>query len=78
MEDTCQRETYYWDNNPLDSSFTQDADKLRGRLAAMQYQGGYANGTCNTTFTESYSYSSPGAPVKKRVTVTRTLPWPTS
>ena len=76
VEDTCQRETYYWDNNPIDTSFTQGADKLKGRLAAVQHQGGYANGACNTTFTESYSYSAAGAPLKKRLWTTRTIPLP--
>ena len=45
----------------------------------MQYFGGYnANGvlggpTCDTTFTEMYSYGVPGAPVGKRLRVTRTV-----
>jgi hypothetical protein len=40
---------------------------------------GYTSGAtpaCDTTFTEMYSYNAAGAVVKKRLRVTRTLPWP--
>ena len=70
-EDTCQRETYSYDTNPYDSNFSQYA---QGRLTAVQYKGGYnasSNPTCNTTFTEMYSYSQAGAPLKKRLQITR-------
>ena len=61
--DACQQETYSYDTNPYDSSFSQNAS---GRLAAVQYKGGPS---CNTTFTEMYSYGV--APVTKRLRVTR-------
>ncbi len=72
--DACQQETYSYDTNPYDSSFSQN---VLGRLAAVQYKGGYKSGaspTCDTTFTEMYSYSAAGAVLKKRLRVTRTLP----
>jgi len=71
-EDTCQREDYSYDSNPYLSGFSQNA---AGRLAAVQYKGGYnaGSGNCNTTFTEMYSYNTGGAPVAKRVRTTRTL-----
>ena len=61
--DACQQETYSYDTNPYDSSFSQNA---AGRLTAVQYKGGPS---CNTTFTEMYSYGV--APVTKRLRVTR-------
>ena len=35
-EGTCQRETYYYDTNPFDAGYSQNAS---GRLAAVQYGG---------------------------------------
>ena len=61
------------------STFSQNTD---GRLAAVRYMGGYKPGqfgypgTCDTTFTEMYSYNPAGAPLKKRLQVTRTIPSP--
>src|SRR5579862_1570416 len=67
-EDTCQQENYYYDSNPFDGSYSQN---VSGRLAAVQYYGGYGGGTCNTTFTEMYSYNSGGARLGKRLRLTR-------
>ena len=70
-EDTCQQENYYYDTNPFDSTFSQYA---LGRLTAIQYYGGSPagmQGYCDTTFTEMYSYSQPGAKVAKRLRVYR-------
>jgi YD repeat-containing protein len=71
-EDTCQREIYSYDSNPYNSGFSQYA---AGRLTALQYYGGYNNGStnCNTTFTEMYNYSQPGAKLAKLLQVTRTV-----
>ena len=72
-EDTCQQENYYYDSNPFDSAYSQN---VSGRLAAVQYMGGHGVSTpsCDTTFTEMYSYGAPGAAVKKKLRVTRTIP----
>ena len=70
-EDTCQREDSYYDTNPFDGSFSQNT---QGRLAAVQYKGGYnasATPTCDTTFTEMYGYTQAGSSVKKRLQVAR-------
>jgi YD repeat-containing protein len=64
-EDTCQRELYYYDTNPFNSSFSQNAT---GRMTAAQYYGGPS---CNTTFTEMYSYNAGGAKVVKQVQIAR-------
>ena len=75
-EDTCQREDYSYDTNPYDGSFSAYAT---GHLAAIQYKGGSSggniggSGTCNTTFTEMYSYKQAGAIYKKRLRITRPL-----
>jgi RHS repeat-associated protein len=73
-EAVCQRETYYYDTNPFNSSYSQyDA----GRLTAVQYYGGstiygQTNGNpCDTTFTEMYNYSQPGGKIGKELVVTR-------
>ena len=69
-EDACQRETYSYDTNPYNSTFSQNAS---GRLTAVQYYGGYNNGStnCNTMFTEMYNYMKPSAIVAKQLQVTR-------
>ena len=71
-EDTCQQENYSYDSNPFDGSYSQN---VVGRLAAVQYMGGYVPGPygnpCDTTFTEMYSYSGAGAVTGKRLRVTR-------
>src|SRR5580698_6796702 len=59
-EDTCQRETYYYDSNPFDGG--SYSNYVSGRLAAVQYMGGSVGG-CTTTFQEWYNYGIPGAPV---------------
>ncbi len=44
----------------------------------MQYWGGYNTTvlpTCDTTFTEMYTYATSGAPVGKQLQVARTLEW---
>ncbi len=81
-EDTCQRETYYYDGNtPNSSTYPQNAI---GHLSALQYMGGHDPSNpytpCDTTFTELYTYgvipsTSQGipAPVGKELLVTRTL-----
>ncbi len=75
-EDTCQREVYYYDGtNPSSSSYPQYA---AGRLSAVQYWGAYNPNTlptCDTTFTEMYTYPSTGAPdpTGKELQATRTL-----
>src|SRR5262249_8692161 len=43
------------------------SDNSMGRLAAVQYKGGYDGTTCDITFTEMYAYNSGGAATKKRV-----------
>jgi len=67
-EDTCQREDYSYDTNPYDGTFSSN---IAGRLAAVQYKGGNPTSGCDTTFTEMYSYNSAGAPVSKRLRVSR-------
>ncbi len=76
-EDTCQRETYYYDGSVptgFDSNYPQNAV---GHLSAIQYLGGHDPSNpsvpCDTTFTELYNYGTPGAPVGKELLVTRTL-----
>jgi RHS repeat-associated protein len=78
-EAVCQRETYYYDTNPFDSSYSQNAS---GRLTAVQYYGGSTmygttnGGPCDTTFTEMYSYQPSGTKAAKRLRVYRgSLPW---
>ena len=74
-EAVCQRETYYYDTNPFNSSYS--GSFTSGRLTAVQYYGGstvygLTNGNqCDTTFTEMYNYSQPGAKVGKELVVTR-------
>ena len=70
-EDTCQRETYYYDSNPFDGG--SYSSYIAGRLAAVQYMGGNTGSGCNTTFQEWYNYGIPGAPVGKKLRATRTL-----
>ncbi len=76
-EDTCQRETYYYDGSVptgFDSGYPHNAV---GHLSALQYMGGHDPSNpsvpCDTTFTELYNYGTPGAPVGKELLVTRTL-----
>jgi YD repeat-containing protein len=76
-EDTCQREVYYYDGATPSSSSTVTSSL--GHLSAMQYWGGYnpttsgfpTTGTCDTTYTEAYTYSSSSAPISKQLTVSR-------
>ena len=53
-EDTCQQENYYYDAGQYGL----------GRLTSMQYKGGLAyfvgNPVCDHTFTETFTYNSPG------------------
>ena len=75
-EDVCQREVYYYDgSSPSGSAYPANA---AGRLSAVQYWGGYNTTvlpTCDTTFTEMYTYATSGAPVGKQLQVARTLEW---
>jgi len=71
-EDTCQREVYYYDGTSPGSS--SDVTDSLGHLSAVQYWGGYNPNdtpTCDTTFTETYTYGQPGAPLSKALTVSR-------
>jgi hypothetical protein len=66
VEDVCQREEFFYDGNPFDGSYTQNP---KGRMTAVRYRGGYNSGaspTCDTVFTEMYSYGTPGNITKKR------------
>jgi RHS repeat-associated protein len=62
-EDTCQQENY---------TYGTSGNEL-GQLTSLQYQGGYspAMGTCDTTFTESYTHSQAGAIAAKSLGVVR-------
>jgi RHS repeat-associated protein len=60
-EDTCQQENYTYGTTGY----------ALGRLISLQYMGGYSAGTCDTTFTESYTYSQPGATLTKSLSVAR-------
>ena len=75
-EDVCQREVYYYDgSSPSGSAYPANA---AARLSAVQYWGGYNTTvlpTCDTTFTEMYTYATSGAPVGKQLQVARTLEW---
>jgi YD repeat-containing protein len=77
-EDACQQENYSYDTNPYDGTFSQNT---AGRLAAVQYKGGYdpnlppSYQVCSITFTEMYSYNSAGSPLKKRLRVSKPLAW---
>jgi RHS repeat-associated protein len=57
---------FYYDTNPLDSSFSQN---IAGRLAAVQ-NGVTTNGD---TFFEMYSYTQPGEVTKKRLRLSRSV-----
>jgi RHS repeat-associated protein len=78
-EDTCQRETYYYDGNepsPPDgyAVYPSYPANASGRLSGIMYQGGYnptASPTCDTTFIELYTYNSGGAPTGKLLQVSR-------
>jgi len=54
IEDTCQREDYTYDAGTYG----------QGRLTGLQYKGGlyylYGSPGCDHTFTESFTYNSPG------------------
>jgi RHS repeat-associated protein len=65
-EDTCQQVNYYYDTNPFDGSYSQN---VIGRLAAVTYQNSsfWPYYTCDTTFTEMYTYNSAGARTGKRL-----------
>jgi RHS repeat-associated protein len=74
--DACQQESYYYDSNPFNSSYSQN---VLGRLAAVQYYGGEGAqhgglGSCDTTYQELYSYSSAGGVVGKELQLTRNFP----
>jgi RHS repeat-associated protein len=62
-DDPCQRVNYYYDTNPFESTFTQNG---WGRLAVAEY----GEPTCTGgQYRESYSYTSGGLPVKKKLWV---------
>ncbi len=63
LEDTCQRVNYSYDTNPYESTFTQNG---WGRLAVVEYGASSCTGG---RFRESYSYTSGGLPVKKKLRV---------
>jgi RHS repeat-associated protein len=62
-DDPCQRVNYYYDTNPFDSYFTQNG---WGRLTVAQYGAASCTGG---RFRESYSYTSGGLPLKKKLWV---------
>ena len=63
-EDTCQQENYFYDA----AYNTYNPNYSSGRLAQVQYYGGFV---CSTTFTETYGYSQAGQKTNKGLTVTR-------
>ncbi len=67
VEDTCQQVNYTYDTDS--SGYSQN---VSGRLASAVYKGatGHA-GTCDSIFTERYSYNSAGARIGKQLQVTR-------
>ncbi len=70
--DPCQAEVYTYDSDG--SGYSQN---VLGRLASAQYMGGNNPNlsplpTCDTTFTEQYSYATSGGPVGKRLNIQRT------
>ena len=68
-EDTCQQENYYYDSNPFDASFSTNP---MGRLTAVQYKAATGlSGSCDTTFTEMFGYSTQGAGVSQRLRIAR-------
>jgi RHS repeat-associated protein len=74
-EDTCQRETYTYDNNTVTANYSQ---YVAGRLATVQYfappTGVPSQGTsCGATITEQYSYNQAGAKTNKGLLLQRTL-----
>lgn len=66
-EDTSQREDFYYDSNPFDSTFTENP---KGRLTAVQYKGAPGPGG-EATITEMFSYHKAGAILKKRLRIKR-------
>ena len=67
----CQTVNYYYDNtDPLNSGYVQNAS---GKLSAIQYWGSELTPyeSCDTTFTELYTYGVPGSPTGKRLNVSR-------
>jgi hypothetical protein len=65
-EDTCQRVTYAYDANVINSAFSQH---VAGRLATAQYSVYVAGHPANLT--EMYSYHVAGAVTAKRLQVQR-------
>jgi YD repeat-containing protein len=59
VEYTDRRVDYYWDTNPFNADFSQNA---AGRLTAMQYKP-----NSSTTVQELYSYEKDGRLTKKRL-----------
>jgi RHS repeat-associated protein len=75
VEDPMQLTTYYYDTNPFNSTYSQNA---LGRLAAVQYYGGNCSSYTPSgsqsgcdLIQEWYSYSTAGARVGKKVVLTR-------
>ena len=62
-DDPCQRVNYYYDTNPFESGFTQNG---WGRLAVAEYGQPSCTGG---QYRESYSYTSGGLPLKKKLWV---------
>ena len=70
-EDTTQRETYYYDSNPFNSTYSNYA---LGRLTAVQYYGPDAYGNAGATaYTDMYNYNQAGGKIGKRMQVQRTF-----
>ncbi len=72
--DACQEEDYYYDGTTPSSSTTVQSSM--GHLSAVQYWGGYnptSSPVCDTTFIETYTYGTPGAPITKQLQVTRNV-----
>ena len=65
-EDTCQRTTFWYDTNPHDAAYSQNA---KGRLTAMQYGGTSCTGA--TLFTEMVSYTGGGRVTGQRMRLNR-------
>ena len=68
-EDLCQQENYTYGT-------VSDSTYVLGRLQTVQYKGGYnslVSPTCDTTFTESYTYTQPGGVATKTLATSRTF-----
>jgi YD repeat-containing protein len=74
-EDTCQRVTYAYDTNPIDSTFSSNT---AGRLTAVQYGSTSTSlfcgaGVTSDMYAEEYSYHAAGGMTAKRLILTRTV-----